>query len=92
MAELKSGTKINSSVAIHQGNDANTITTTQGVNAATLDGEEASAFADASHTHAGVYARSDGATTNNGDIKTSGSNIYMWANGAWRQIYPAVYS
>jgi hypothetical protein len=27
-----------------------------------------------------------------GQIKVSGSNVYVWANGAWRQIYPAVYS
>lgn len=27
-----------------------------------------------------------------GQVKVDGSTIYMWADGAWRQIYPAVYS
>lgn len=27
-----------------------------------------------------------------GQIKVSGSTVYVWANGAWRQIFPAVYS
>lgn len=27
-----------------------------------------------------------------GQIKVSGSTVYVWAGGAWRQIYPAVYS
>ena len=31
-------------------------------------------------------------TPQNGDIRTSGSTIYIYASGAWRQVYPAVYS
>lgn len=27
-----------------------------------------------------------------GQIKVDGAIAYMWVNGAWRQIYPAVYS
>jgi hypothetical protein len=94
MAELKSGTKINSSLAIHQGNDANTINTEQGVNAATLDGAEATAFADASHSHAD-YARSSGHpdTPNAGDISVDSTTgvISIYSSG-WKQVYPAVYS
>jgi hypothetical protein len=91
MANLKTGTKIDTSVAIHQGNDTNSITSTGGVNAATLDGEEASSFASATHYHAGVYARSDGSTTNTGDIKVASGIIYIYSGG-WKQVYPAVYS
>jgi hypothetical protein len=31
-------------------------------------------------------------TPKNGDIRVSGSTISIYASGAWRQIYPAVYS
>jgi len=27
-----------------------------------------------------------------GDVSVSGSVIYMWASGAWRQVFPAEYS
>jgi hypothetical protein len=27
-----------------------------------------------------------------GDIQVTGSVIYIWANGGWKQIYPAIYS
>jgi len=92
MAELKSGTKIDASIAIHQGNDANSITSTQGVNAATLDGHDTSYFATSGHGHDGTYARRDGSTSHDGNIKTSGSTVYIRASNGWRQVYPAVYS
>jgi hypothetical protein len=31
-------------------------------------------------------------TGTDGQVKVNGSVISIWANGAWRQIYPAVYS
>ena len=27
-----------------------------------------------------------------GDIQVSGSTIWIWAGGAWRQVFPAIYS
>ena len=92
MAELKSGTEIAGSTAIHQGNDGNSITSTDGVNAATLDGKNSSEFATSGHGHDGTYARIDGNTGHNGNIYISGSNIYIRAAGSWKQVYPAVYS
>lgn len=31
-------------------------------------------------------------TGSDGQVKVVGSTIFIWANGAWRQIFPAVYS
>ena len=92
MAELKSGTEIAGSIAIHQGNDGNSITSTDGVNAATLDGLSSSEFATSGHGHDGTYARIDGTATHNGNIKISGSTVYIRAGSAWKQVFPAVYS
>jgi len=33
-----------------------------------------------------------GDTGSDGDIKVDGGIISIWANGAWRQVFPAVYS
>lgn len=91
MAELKTGTEIAGSIAIHQGNDSNTISTSGGINAATLDGIDSSGFSTSTHGHDGVYAKIDGSSSHNGNIKISGSTIYIRAGGAWRQVYPPIY-
>lgn len=31
-------------------------------------------------------------TAKNGDIQVSGSTVYIYASGAWRQVFPALYS
>lgn len=39
-----------------------------------------------------TIASSDAVTGYDGQVKVDGSVISIWADGAWRQIYPAVYS
>ena len=39
-----------------------------------------------------LIAASDATSGTDGQIKVNGSVISMWANGAWRQIWPAQYS
>lgn len=39
-----------------------------------------------------TVADSGAVTGYDGQVKVNGSVISIWANGAWRQIYPAVYS
>jgi hypothetical protein len=33
-----------------------------------------------------------GSGQKDGDILVSGSTIYIWAAGGWRQVFPAIYS
>lgn len=39
-----------------------------------------------------TIADSGAVTGYDGQVKVSGSTVSIWAGGAWRQIYPAVYS
>jgi hypothetical protein len=40
----------------------------------------------------GTIADPSAVTGTDGQVKVNGSVVSIWANGAWRQIFPAVYS
>jgi hypothetical protein len=88
MAELKVDTTIDGNKAWQKGNDGSGST----LDADLLDGKNSSEFATSGHGHDGTYARIDGTATHNGNIKISGSTVYIRAGSAWKQVFPAVYS
>jgi len=51
-----------------------------------------SSTATAEWTGIATIADSSAVTGYDGQIKVDGSTVYVWAAGAWQQIFPAVYS